>query len=205
MRTQQHKQLTGKYTFASFIQFMFMGALLYWAAFYIYMGEDIFEKADKIEIYDLSILFVVLGAFGAGTLIIVTTLKAFFFDPLAGKYSFNKEGITFYTWIKVIHYPWEELVEVGFTIAIVEVTHPLPFIYFSKRKVSHENRGKLLQYRSFKQSKIHNMPIYVKDYALVQYNKKQFQQLLEVVPDHIKEQLIEEEKNVFKRDREKRV
>ncbi len=121
-------------------------------------------------------------------------------DPILGKFSFDKDGITFYTPLRTIIFLYDECEEIGFTrwIAGGTITNHnyIYYIYFSKKVLTEEQRAYLFEGRSKKKRGKHNKPLYQSEYVLFQYRPDFFPDFIECVPERFRGRLVREEENI---------
>lgn len=124
----------------------------------------------------------------------------YFDDPILGKFSFDKTGVTFYVPLRRIIFPYDECAEIGFTRWIaggaIANHRYLYYIYFSKKKLTEEQRAYLFEGRSKKKHGKHNKPLYQSEYVLFQYRPNVFADFIECVPERFRSKLIQEEKDL---------
>ena len=127
-------------------------------------------------------------------------LWRFIDDPILGRFSFDTEGITFYTLRRKITFQYDECVEIGFTrwIAGGVVTNHryIYYIYFSKKTLTDEQRTFLFWERSKKKRGKRQMPLYQSEYVLFQYRPDVFSEFIKHIPEHYKKELVLAEKQL---------
>ena len=124
----------------------------------------------------------------------------FFDDPILGKFSFDKTGVTFYTPLRIITFPYDECAEIGFTRWIaggaIANRRYLYYIFFSKKTLTEEQRAYLFEGRSKNKRGKHNKPLYQSEYVLFQYRPDVFADFIECVPERFRNKLIQEKENL---------
>ena len=116
----------------------------------------------------------------------------FFEEPILGKFSFDKKSITFYTPIRTITFLYDECAEIGFA-GWKGPGGRIFYIYFSKCRITDEQRAVLFFRRSKKKRGKLNLPLYQSEFVLFQYRPDVFAELIECVPERFRDRLIREE------------
>ena len=121
-------------------------------------------------------------------------------DPILGRYSFDTQGVTFYTPLRETSFRYDECAEIGFTQWVGGSTlhnqKYIYYIYFSKKMLTDEQRHFLFLGRSKTKRGKRNMPLYQSEYALFQYQPDVFSEFIQYVPEQFREKLILAEKRL---------
>jgi hypothetical protein len=152
-------------------------------AFYHHVAEN----EEVFLVYFLVAIYLALGSFVGGAY-----AWKFFEEPILGKFSFNKKGITFYTPIRTITFLYDECAEIGFAQWIGGGGR-IFYIYFSKCPITYKQRAVLFYRRSKKKRGKLNLPLYQSEFVLFQYRPDVFEELIECVPERFRDRLIREE------------
>lgn len=114
-------------------------------------------------------------------------------DPIFGKVSFDIEGTTFFTPVKTFRFKYTDCKDIGFTSWYgFRRSRIVFYVYFSKIEISSEQRIFLAGKRSRKKGRKSDMPVYLTDYLLFQYEPEVFSGLIESVPSHFRKKLLDE-------------
>lgn len=196
MRNSTQKYNSGNYALITSIIFFLVGIMFSILPFRL-INIVVKQQNEPVTLYGW---FILISIECGGIFSMMQAFFLWFVDPLGGKYSLNDKGISLYTFVCQHQYLWEDLIDVGITRwqadAGIGTRDYIYFVYFSKQPISYENRKWIVKFRSFRKPKKPNMPLYLKDYAVIQYSRKKFPALLESVPDWMREKLVEEEKRV---------
>lgn len=137
--------------------------------------------------------------FAWSVLVLIIGVWKYLDDPILGKFSFDVNGITFYTPLRTITFLYDECAEIGFTRWIggtVIKQNYIYYIYLSKRTLTEEQRLNLFLGRSKKKRGNRHMPLYQSEYILFQYRSDIFSSFVECVPERYKQGLIFTEKHL---------
>ncbi len=152
------------------------------------------EKQDDIVFWVCILLFILDGIF-----CFLALLWKFLDDPILGRFSFDKDGVTFYTPLRSITFLYEECAEIGITRWIGGGQIKAQYIYYvflSKKVLTDEQRAYLFLGRSKKKRGKRHMPLYQSEYVLFQYRPDIFASFIECVPEQFKNGLLWKEKNL---------
>ena len=152
------------------------------------------DKEGSILFFTCVAIMFVMGMIG-----LIGYVWKFLDDPILGRYSFDKNGITFYTPLRTITFIYEECAEIGFTrwIGGGAITNQyIYYIYFSKRTLTAEQRAYLFWRRSKTKRGKRRMPLYQSEYVLFQYRPDIFSSFVECVPEKYKQGLLFTEKKL---------
>ncbi len=158
---------------------------------YIYARYLFVEKIGIFDdIYSLTTVLLGFGsAIGGGAGCLYMLLD----DPLFGRASFDLNGIYFYTPLKTIRLDFDDCMEIAFTSGNgFGIARRYLYVYMSKVVILSEQKCRLFDKRSKKKSKKGIMPIYQSDYFLLLYEPEIFSELIDCLPSHFKEKLLEE-------------
>ena len=149
------------------------------------------ETMDSARIYLwITIMAIVL----LEVLIIHIFLKKLLFDPIWGKFFFDNNGIDLWAGARHIHYCWNEVIDMGFTLSRVNKNDLAYFIFCSKVHLADEQINFIGAQRSTKRRGKHNLPLYLKEFILFEYSPKTFPIFLNSIPVKFREQLLAEQK-----------
>ena len=176
------------------IQYIILGCIYFGIMFFVTLE---FGPQRYIVLRILIILITGVGGFYLDYYSIFVFKDPFFPEPLYKQYSLSENGIRIEIQGEMIEYSWDEVVDAG--IAISDgLRRKLPvygcWIYFSKEPVPQEKKRLLSNFWAVKKPVMPGLPVYVNDYIMINYDPLDFPQLLEVVPEWMREKLIAEEK-----------
>jgi len=191
MDRNSKKHFIGKYLLFQNLLCFSSGIMISFLVFYVIrnMGKQPF------------ICWIVIVLMEGGALVgIWSAIYNFLNDPLFWKCSFDEREITLYSWLKQIRFYWTDFIDAGFTRwqadAGIGTKDYIYFIYFSKKRITLDNKMWIFSHRSFRKPKKPNLPVYLNDYVLIQYSIKRFDLLTGMLPSELGEKLIEERKHI---------
>ena len=152
------------------------------------------DKQGDIVFWLCIVFFIFLSVPG-----FIGYLWKFFDDPILGRFSFDKDGVTFYTPLRSITFLYEECAEIGITrwIGGGQIkTQYIYYVFLSKKVLTDEQRAYLFLGRSKKKRGKRHMPLYQSEYVLFQYRPDIFASFIECVPEQFKNGLLWKEKNL---------
>ncbi len=137
--------------------------------------------------------------------VLVSVLKLFLCDPILGTFSFDDERIVIYNKTHVISFRFDDCKEIGLTRWLGGGTlsnHQfIYYVYFSKTRLTKEQRYYLFQRRNeseYKNSRLGiNMPRYKSEYIMIQYTPEVFKRIIECVPLEFRDNLVQKEKSII--------